>query len=135
MDEVFTKPRGSVIESSRGFSVETLGRSGMRYTEGDRFISIDSEGLSTSGIYMVPWSIRFWEGSDPDLVSDVDRDRIVANIVRAFSACGQALQVSGPPISWEDLGMRPRGWRPGGGGGLEAGQEACARQPGSSTDV
>jgi hypothetical protein len=46
MDERFSEPETNVITSSQGFSVEVLGRTGLRYTEGARSAWIDSEVLA-----------------------------------------------------------------------------------------
>ena len=48
----FTGP--NIVESSDGFSVEVLGRTGLLYREGDRKMFVDSEvlmGPSGMGIY------------------------------------------------------------------------------------
>jgi hypothetical protein len=42
MGEQFSEPAANVIESTEGFSVKVLGRTGMRYTEGTRSVWIDS---------------------------------------------------------------------------------------------
>ena len=62
---------------------------------------ISSEVLAKPGaIAMNKDSIKYWEGSDPDKVSDTDRDRIANNIKRAFEACGYELQVHVPDYEW-----------------------------------
>lgn len=106
-DEHFWEPEPNVIESSAGFSVRVLGRTGMRYQEGDRSVWIDSEVLATPrAIAMFSPSIRVWESpDDPGPVSDAERDRIVANCQRAFAACGYALEVAGP-FDWDSVAMR-----------------------------
>jgi hypothetical protein len=48
MEEHFSEPEPNVIESSTGFSVRVLGRTGMRYTEGERSVWIDSEVLAAA---------------------------------------------------------------------------------------
>jgi hypothetical protein len=55
MTESFSEPEPNVIESSQGFSVRVLGRTGMRYTEGCRSVEIDSEvgGASTGMHYRI----------------------------------------------------------------------------------
>jgi hypothetical protein len=100
--ERITEPQPNVIESSAGFSVRVLGRTGLRYQEGARSVRIDSEvgGTSTPAIVMYKDSIKYWEGCDPDKVSDADRDRIADNIKRAFEACGHELQVQVPDREW-----------------------------------
>ena len=101
MDQERFTENGNVIESSEGFSVRALGRTGMRYQEGDRSVWINSEVLAApGGIVMNRDSIKYWEGPDPDRVSDADRDRIANNVKRAFEACGYDLQVHVPDYEW-----------------------------------
>jgi hypothetical protein len=109
MEEIFSEPEPNVIESSAGFSVRVLGRTGMRYAEGLRSVRIDSEvgGAATPAIAMFTDSIRVWDAPDyPEPVTDADRDRIVANIERAFAACGRELYVQGP-FDWSSVALRP----------------------------
>jgi hypothetical protein len=99
--ERITEPQPNVIESSVGFSVRVLGRTGLRYQEGSRSVRIDSEVLAKPrAIAMYKDSIKSWEGCDPDEVGDADRDRIADNIKRAFEACGYELQVHVPDREW-----------------------------------
>lgn len=99
--EHITEPQPNVIESSAGFSVRVLGRTGLRYEERGRSVWIDSEVLAKPrSIAMNKDSIKYWEGSDSDKVSDADRDRIASNIKRAFEACGYELQVQIPDYEW-----------------------------------
>ena len=108
MDERFSEPESNVIESSAGFSVRMLGRTGMRYTEGCRSIEIDSEvgGASQPVVAMFKSSIRVWKTPDyPEPVTDSDRDRIVANIRRAFDACGRGLHIQ-EPFDWSSMAIR-----------------------------
>jgi hypothetical protein len=101
MDQERFTENGNVIESSEGFSVRTLGCTGLRYQEGDRSVWIDSEVLAApGGIVMNRDSIKYWEGPDPDRVSDADRDRITDNVKRAFEACGYDLQAHVPDYEW-----------------------------------
>jgi hypothetical protein len=107
MHEYFTEPEPNVIESSTGFSVTVLGRTGMRYSEGERSVWIDSEVLATPGaIAMFKETIRAWEGPDHAEVSATERDRIAGNIKRAFDACGYDLQVQ-EPFDWGSVALRP----------------------------
>lgn len=108
MKEHFSEPEPNVIESSAGFAVRVLGRTGMRYTEGCRSVEIDSEvgGTSTPEIAMFKDSIRVWRSPDyPEPVTDSDRDRIVANIRRAFEACGRQLIIQ-EPFDWSSVAIR-----------------------------
>jgi hypothetical protein len=111
MGEQFSEPEPNVIESSDGFSVRVLGRTGLRYTEGERSVRIDSEVLAKPrAIAMFKPTIRVWEGPEPGEVSTQDRDRIADNVKRAFEACGYELQVQGP-FDWGSVAMRPPGER------------------------
>jgi hypothetical protein len=97
MDEHFSEPEPNLIISSAGFSVQVLGQTGMRYVEGDKSVWIDSEVLAKPGaIGLYKDSIKAWgnTGSPAHLAED-DRRRIVANIGRAFQACGYELQIIG----------------------------------------
>jgi len=107
MEERFSEPEPNVIESTEGFSVKVLGRTGMRYTEGTRSVWIDSEVLAKPrAIAMSKKTIRFWEEPEPEEVSEKDRDRIANNIKRAFEACGYELQVH-EPFDWTSVALRP----------------------------
>ncbi len=94
MDEQFSEPRPNVIVSSAGFWVEVLGRTGLRYTEGDRSVWIDSEVLARPrAMALFKDSIKTWDGAGSEQVNDTDRDRIAGNIRRAFESCGYELEV------------------------------------------
>jgi hypothetical protein len=94
MEELFSEPEPNVIESSAGFSVRVLGRTGMRYTEGYRSVRINSEVLARPAIAMFKDSIRAWESPyDAEQLSDADQDRIAENIQRAFESCGYEIEV------------------------------------------
>ena len=55
---MFFRPRVNVVESDAGFSVEVLGRTGIRYREGDKSIFVDSEVLNgPSGMVVAGSSI------------------------------------------------------------------------------
>jgi hypothetical protein len=111
MNEEFSEPEPNVIESTSGYSVKVLGRTGMRYTEGGRSVWIDSEVLAKpKAIVMSKNSIKFWEGLEPGKVSGEDMDRIVHNIERAFAARGYELQVR-QLFDWPSVALRPRGER------------------------
>jgi hypothetical protein len=107
MHEQFSEPEPNVIESSEGFSVRVLSRTGMRYSEGPRFVAIDSEVLARPrSLAMAKESIRVWEGPQPECVSDDDRDRFANNIRRAFEACAYELEVH-TPFDWDSVALRP----------------------------
>jgi Immunity protein 74 len=95
MPEWFSNPRPNLYVSDEGFSVEVLGRTGMRYSEAGREVYIDSEVLST------PHTILAYSDSikkrDPPhesgTLDDGDRERIIRNVRRAFEFYGYVLQV------------------------------------------
>jgi hypothetical protein len=94
MEEWCSEPEPNLIESSAGFSVRVLGRTGMRYVEGGRSVCIDSEVLGKPGaIALFKDSIKTWEGDSAEQVNDADRERIAENIKRAFEFCGYELEV------------------------------------------
>jgi hypothetical protein len=101
MSEQFRVPRVNVIESSQGFAVEVLGRTGLRYKEGGRDLFIDSEVLAAGfGLLVIANSIQNWEPT-PRSPSDMERAeqvRIIENIQRAFASEGRKVEVQ--PENW-----------------------------------
>jgi hypothetical protein len=84
---MFTVPRVNVIESDEGFSVQVLGRTGMRYREGGRSVLIDSEVLAPGkGIAVFVDSIKNWQTRDGEKpVTTQERKMIVARIEAAIA--------------------------------------------------
>lgn len=83
---MFTSPRPNFYESSDGFSVEVLGRTGLTYQERGRTMFVDTEVLTgPSGLVVYRDTISRW---DPpyaeDLIDDAERERILQNIREAF---------------------------------------------------
>ena len=94
MTATFSSPRPNLITSDSGFSVEVLGRTGLRYTEDDRTMLIDSEVLARHGIALYRSSLRRWEPPSDSLPIDEDeRNRIVENIRQAIMFMGDELVV------------------------------------------
>ncbi len=93
---MFSIPKVNVIESSDGYIVEVLGRTGILYKEGDRYIHIDSEVLAgPSGVVVYTDSIKSWCGPNEVVpVDEVDRERIVSNIKAAFRFRGYNIEVN-----------------------------------------
>ena len=91
---MFFIPRVNVIESDSGFSIEVLGRIGMRYREGDKSLLIDSEVLATKGISISARSIQRWEGrySEEEIGRD-KKNEIIGNIRRALEFRNESLEV------------------------------------------
>ena len=92
---MFSAQRTNVIEGDRGFSVEVLGRTGLRYVEGERSLHIDSEVLAgSSGIAIYTASIKNW--SPPNADESIDggtKTRIIENIRDAFRFRGFEIDV------------------------------------------
>ena len=92
---MITSPRHNLYVSDEGFSVEVLGRTGLRYREGEKEVFVDSEVLTgPSGMVVYKSSIGQWAAPNPGVViSDVDRARIVENIHAVFRAQGFEIDV------------------------------------------
>ncbi len=105
---MFKKIRGNRVESDEGFSVETLGRGGIKYKEGskafyvdsemtvDRAIVIGTEFLGGSYGWLVYKNrIKNWEspiGSFEPIDAD-KRDKIVENIRKALLFLGYRIEI------------------------------------------
>lgn len=90
----FSVPRVNVVESDSGFAVEVLGRTGIRYTEGEKTMLIDSEVLATAGIAVRASAINRWDPPhDRDEVPAGERRRIIENILDALAYTGGQLQI------------------------------------------
>ena len=82
----FFIPRPNVIQSDQGYSVEVLGRTGLRYTEDSQTFLIDSEVLAgPAGLVVYSESIKV-EGVPYNQMpfTPEDRTRIIENIRVAF---------------------------------------------------
>jgi hypothetical protein len=95
MPEWFSESRVNFIESDEGFSVEVLGQTGIRYSEGPKTTFVDSEVLAEPDVILVyKGSIKYW---DPprglDAIDGSDRERIIKNIKRAFEFRGYKLRI------------------------------------------
>ena len=91
---MFFIPRVNVVESETGFSIEVLGRIGMRYREGGRSVLIDSEVLARNGIAIAKKSIRFWEPPhDREQIGEAEKATIIDNIREALAFRHEFLEV------------------------------------------
>jgi hypothetical protein len=92
---VFSIPPVNVIESDEGFSVEVLGRSGLRYVQGDRSLRIDSEVLARpSGMALYSASVNTWNAPhSEEPISATLKAQIVESIRRAFRFQGFDIEV------------------------------------------
>jgi hypothetical protein len=85
----------NIVESSAGFSVEVLGRTGLSYREGQRKMFVDSEVvMGPSGMLIYGTSIVRWDPPhDSEPLEKADRERILANIREAFRFQGFEIDV------------------------------------------
>ena len=92
---MFTSPRPNLYESSEGFSVEVLGRTGLCYREAGRKMSVDSEVVTgPSGMAVYKDTIQKWDPPDEKiLLTGPDCDRILNNILEAFRSQGFEIDV------------------------------------------
>lgn len=92
---MFHVPRTNVIESDSGFSIEVLGRTGMRYREGERSLFIDSEVLAPGkGIAISSKSIKRWDSPhSPELITPEKKEEIINNIRMAMEYKNQAVEI------------------------------------------
>lgn len=92
---MFASPRPNLFQSSDGFSVEVLGRTGLCYREGGRKMFVDSEVVtSAAGMAVYRDTIARWDKpNEDDVVTDADRERILNNIREAFRFQGFEIQL------------------------------------------
>jgi len=93
----FSRPRPNVIESDAGYSVERVGRDGLRYQEGGRSILISSEMLGHDNLFkgfvIYTDSIKNWDLPDGSRITKQERDRIVNNIRLALASQDESLEI------------------------------------------
>jgi len=92
----FTNPRPNFYQSDAGFSVEVLGRTGLRYVDDKRAMFVDSEVLASPGLTIATrlGDIKQWDAPhEKETVNEDDRRRIVQNIRLALESQGFELQV------------------------------------------
>lgn len=101
---MFSSPRVNLIESDEGFSVEVLGRTGLRYVEGQKSMFIYSEFLVASSsrvLVLYASSIRSWDPPhSAEIVDDTVKNRIIENIRAAFRFHGHEIDVLRPGFHW-----------------------------------
>jgi len=89
----------NLFESSEGFSVEVLGRTGILYKEGARTMLVDSEVLasaSPAGIALWKKSIRNWHPPhEEEQIDEAKRDTTIENIRSAIRFGGEDIEVIG----------------------------------------
>ena len=92
---MFTSQGPNLYKSSGGFSVEVLGRTGLRYCEAGRQMFVDSEVLTgPSSIAVYKDTIQTWDSPYDNVpATDSDRGRILNNIREAFRSQGFEIDV------------------------------------------
>jgi hypothetical protein len=84
---------GSRISSTDGYSIEFLGREGVRYTEGDKTICVFSEYLIPAGIGIYVKSIERWDPPyDKHQIAAEERQRILEPVINFRRAAGRGFQ-------------------------------------------
>jgi hypothetical protein len=92
---LFYSPSPNLFESDEGFSVEVLGRTGLRYRENGKSAFVDSEVMATAEMVVWKQSIRKWDPPhETEVIDDKGRERILSNILRAFRALGHEIDVT-----------------------------------------
>lgn len=92
---MFTLSGPDTVVSDQGFSVTVLGRTGLRYVEGDKVLRIDSEVLAgPAGMAVYTRSIRTWDAPhDETPIDDTTRARVIENVRGAFKFWGSDIDV------------------------------------------
>jgi hypothetical protein len=95
INTMFSIPRTNVIASDEGFTVELLGQTGLRYTEGSNSLWIDCEVVALpSGLMVYSQSLRDWDSPVESPLDDAVKDRILSNIREAFRFRGFEIEVA-----------------------------------------
>ncbi len=95
---MFKEIRKNLVESSDGFSVEILGRAGIKYKESSEVLFVDSEMLCfPHGYGMVIYKNRMRDMEAPvgeyKSIDDKKRSEIAENIRKAFLFWGLEIEI------------------------------------------
>ena len=95
---MFTSPRPNLYVSDAGYAVEVLGRTGLRYIEGQRSMFVDSEVVTgPAGMVVYRDTIDRWDEPHTfEALDDEAKERILNNIRDAFRAHGFEIEVIPP---------------------------------------
>ncbi|SEG36119.1 Immunity protein 74 [Bryocella elongata] len=93
---MLVEPRPNlVVDTDRGFSVQVLGRTGMRYCQDGRCVRINSEVLAVKGIEISAKSIDRWNPPhDTEPIDEETRGVIIAHIRSVMAYWDAALVVA-----------------------------------------
>ena len=92
----FSIPRTNVIQSDEGYSVEVLGPAGLRYSDANRVLFIDSVMLAGSdGVIVYSRSVKVESSINASSSVDAaDLKQVIENIREAFRFRGFEIQVA-----------------------------------------
>ncbi len=91
---MFTIPRPNVVMSDEGFSVEILGRTGVRYEDNIGSVTVDGEMLvGPSGFMIYRDSIKSTLPIPAAPLNNARQDEIIKNIQRAFAFRGFDIEI------------------------------------------
>jgi hypothetical protein len=76
--------RGELLESSEGFSIENLGREGIRYHEGNRALYVWTEFLKPKNMGVSTRITRWDPPHEGEVLDLVNKQRILNNIKEAI---------------------------------------------------
>jgi hypothetical protein len=102
----FSRVGPNLIQSDAGFSVEVLGRTGLRYSEGDKTLFIDSEMLASKGFAIYRDPIKNWDPPHQAVrISPHEKNTIIKNVQLAFESQGEPTHLyDGRPIYDDRIG-------------------------------
>ena len=92
---MFFSRRADVIESDKGFFVQILGRTGIKYCEGEHVLFVDSEVLAHGyGIAIFSKSINVWQAPhSEEVITAGKKKEIIENIRQAIAFQNQPVEV------------------------------------------
>ena len=100
---MFHVSRINVIESDLGFSIEMLGRTGIKYRESDKTMFIESEILMTDVPTVAIWRdyIQSWASPhDKEQVSAQKQMEILKHICAALKWRGTQVEIHSQATGW-----------------------------------
>ena len=90
---MFKKTQSNILKSDEGFTIEMLGRAGLKYVEGNKEFLIDSE-LLVGSFFMVIYKESITAVSDKDfIITEKEKNRIIENIKRSFLLEGLKIDI------------------------------------------
>jgi hypothetical protein len=84
---MFTKPKPNIVESDEGFSLETLGQVGLKYTQGGKTLFIDSEML-VGDFHIIVYANRIEKWDSGESIDEETKKIIMNNTNRVLLFLG-----------------------------------------------